>query len=293
MAFNSGNWNNAIREMREFITRYQGDSNAGELVVQAHWRIAQARKNANQERDYLAALQDVVTAYDRARQQPGSLAAEYAAEAKFRLADQAMPAFERYAVNPGRPATLQAYVQNLIAEVQRGSREGQALKEGYDPILVYRRPTWTIAAYVRQGRAYEVLVRGILSAPFVMPADLQRQTRSANQEAREEIRIQVEDRVRQTLEEQIRPIECFAIERYSLAARAARAGSMDNEFTRQAIDRLQAYGEERIAECIAAAQGRDNTFQAYQPGEFRRAPRGQTVEIRVGVSPPSLSGGDR
>jgi hypothetical protein len=91
------------------------------------------------------------------------------------------------------------------------------------------------------------------------------------------------------LDQRVRPIECFAVARYALAARAARAGNIDNEYTRIAVDRLQAYGEERIAECIAEAQRNDPSFQAYTPGEFTRAPRGQTLEPREGISPPGLA----
>ena len=63
---------------------------------------------------------------------------------------------------------------------------------------------------------------------------------------------------------------------------------MDTEYTRTAIDRLQAYGDERIAECIASAQAQDSTFQAYTPGEFARAPRGQNLQIEADIAPPTL-----
>jgi len=108
------------------------------------------------------------------------------------------------------------------------------------------------------------------------------------QETRDEIRFAVEDAVRRVLDQKTRPIECLAVARYALAARAARAGSLDTEFTRVAIDRLQAYGDQRIAECIAQAQAQDASFSAYQPGEFARAPRGQTMTIEADVTPPAL-----
>ncbi|QQR89244.1 MAG: hypothetical protein IPJ88_13665 [Myxococcales bacterium] len=76
--------------------------------------------------------------------------------------------------------------------------------------------------------------------------------------------------------------------RYALAARAARAGSMDSEYTQSAIDRLQAYGDERISECVAQAAAQDSTFGAYQPGEFTRSPRGQNLSLKKGVSPPPV-----
>jgi len=107
--------------------------------------------------------------------------------------------------------------------------------------------------------------------------------------SREDIRTQVEDSVRQVLDQKTRPIECFAVVRYALAARAAKVGSIDNEYTQQAITRLGAYGDERIAECIAEQQAKDSSLQAYQPGEFTRAPRGQTIPMPTGVSSPTLS----
>jgi hypothetical protein len=64
---------------------------------------------------------------------------------------------------------------------------------------------------------------------------------------------------------------------------------MDNEYTRLAIDRLQAYGDERIAECLAQAQQRDPSFQAYTPGEFVRARAGRTLSLEPGIAPPSLA----
>ena len=160
-------------------------------------------------------------------------------------------------------------------------------------MLPYRRPTWTIASFVRQGRAYEILARAILNTPFTMPKDMQKTLRKVASEDREDIRLEVEDQVRQVLDEKVRPVECFAVARYALAARAARAGSIDDEYTRIAIDRLQAYGDERIAECVAEAQARDATFQGYQSGEFARSPRGKPLQIRPGIAPPAIEGDAR
>ena len=216
------------------------------------------------------------------------MAAAYAAEATFILADDKIDDFEKFKIKPGRPKTMKGYVDTLTRQIDQGSREAQEVVQDYEPVLQYRRPRWTIAAFVRQGRAYEVLARAILNAPFVMPADMQRQLRKVDRYDREDIRLEVEDQVRQVLDGKVRPVECFAVARYALAARAARAGSIDDEYTRIAIDRLQAYGDERIAECIAEAQARDRTFQGYQSGEFARSPRGKPLEVRPGVAPPAI-----
>ena len=146
---------------------------------------------------------------------------------------------------------------------------------------------------MRQGRIYEVLARAVLSTPFVVPADLQKKMRGLPADSQDEIKIQIEDTIKQLLDSKVRPIECLAVARYALGARAARAGSIDNEYTREAFDRINAYGDERIAECIAQVAATDSTFQAYQPGEFKRATRGQNLDMRPRVSPPPMAGRNR
>ncbi len=289
MSFKQNKTTETVTKMKDFIGRYQSDPKAGELVVQAYWRIAQARKTAGKQKDYEVALADVVTAYGKSGQQPGSIAAEYAAQAKFILVDKGLEDFEKFAIKPGTPPTMKSYVDTLTKQIDDGSKSATQRNEAYDAVMTYRRPTWTIAAFVRQGRVYEILAKAVLNTPFVIPADLKKQMNALPEYAREDVRIQVEDAVRQVLDQQTRPIECFAVYRYALAARAAKVGSIDNEFTQQAITRLGAYGEERIAECIAEQKASDASVQAYQPGEFSRAPRGAVLPMPIGVSPPSLS----
>jgi hypothetical protein len=277
--------------MRGFINRYKADKAAGELTVQAYYRIAQSHKELNKTRDYQTALNDVVAAYARSGQAPGSYAAEYAAQAQFELVEPTSRTFESFEIKAGKPATLDAYVKSVTDQIDTGSKQATAAANGFNVIPPYRRPTWTIAAFVRQGRIYEVLARAVLNTPFAMPADLKKKTQGLPQDAQDEVRVQVEDRIRQVLDARTRPIECLAVARYALAARAARAGSIDNEQTREAFDRINAYGDERIAECVAQAAAQDSTFQAYVPGEFTRAPRGRNLGVPVEISPPPLMGG--
>lgn len=290
MHFKLGNWSKAVSEMKSFIARYQGDKEASESVVQAYARIAEARKAQNQAREHEAAQKDIISAFARSGQPPGSFAAEYAASAQFAEVDDAGRAFEDFAIKAGKPATLDGYVKSVAAQIDAGSREAKSAAEAYNAIPPYRRPVWTIAAFVRQGRVYEVLARAVLNTPFVVPADLQRKMRGLPQDSKDEIKIQVEDTIRQLLDSKVRPIECLAVARYALGARAARAGNIDNEYTREAFDRINAYGDERIAECIAQAAAQDATFAAYQAGEFKRAARGMNLDVRPRVAPPPLSG---
>jgi TolA-binding protein len=290
MAIKLEQWGKAVTGLRAFISRYQGDKQAGELVVQAYARIAEARKAQGSINDYRAARKDVITAFARSGQAPGSYAAEYAASAQFEEVDSGSHDFESFAIKPGHPATLDAYVKGVASQIEAGSHEGKTKAEAYNVVPTYRRPTWTIAAFVRQGRIYEVLAKAVLNTPFIVPADLQKKMKGLPADSQDEIKTQVEDTIRQLLDSKVRPIECLAVGRYALAGRAARAGSIDNEYTREAFDRINAYGDERIAECIAQVAAQDSTFQAYQAGEFKRAPRGLDLDMQAGVAPPSLAG---
>ncbi len=289
MAYRQKRYPQAISGMREFIKAYGSDGEAGDLLVQAYWRIAQSWKARGRMGDYRSALQEVTTAFQRTGQPAGSIAAGYAAEARFILVDGKLASFENFQIKPGKPKTVEAYINTITKQMSNGASQAQAVANGYEPVFPYRRPRWTIASYVRQGRAYEILARSILNTPVVIPSDLKQVLRKAGEDEREEYQLDFEDKVRQVLDTQVRPVECFAVARYALAARAGRAGSFDDQYTRIAIDRLQAYGDERIAECIAEAQAADATFQGYTPGEFARSPRGKPLEIRPGIAPPAIS----
>ena len=293
MAYKLENWPSTIREMKAFIARHQKDREGGELIVQAYWRIAQAQKARGRKADAERALRDVVSAYANSGAPPGSLAAEYTAQAHFALVDDGVERFESFAIKPGNPPSLKAYVDGVRKQIDGGAKEAKTRAEAYNVVPPYGRPPWTVAALVRQGRIYEILAKAVLNTPFVVPADLKKQMRGLPPDAQDDIKFQVEDAIRQVLDEQVRPIECLAVARYALASRAARAGSIDTEFTRIASDRINAYGDERIAECVEQAAKQDATFEAYRPGEFSRAPRGKTVDIPSGIAPPALRGGKR
>ncbi len=289
MAYNQRSYSDAVREYRSFISTYSRDAEAGELVVLSYWRIAQVRLALRQEREYQTALADVVRAFSASGQEPGSLAAEYAANARFLIVDQGMSRMESYRMTFGRPATGAEFQARMRSEIERGVTSLTTLREEYSTVPPYRRPIWTIGALVRTGRLYELLSKGILETEVVAPADVQRIWRQLDRYDRESVQLEFEGTVRDVLATEVRPFECKAIANYALAARAGLAGNIDNEFTQSAADRLQAYGEERIAECIASEQPNIPGLAAYRAGEFARAPAGQVQTIPADVSPPALA----
>ncbi len=289
IALKQRNYGRAVKLYREFIRTFSGDRDAGELVVRAYWRLAEIKK-ATRARGYEDALRDVVSAFERSGQQPGSLAAEFAAHAAFILANTSrdLQSFERWSLDVGRPRTIQEYVAILGRKLKEGLQRASALVQSFRGIPRFRRPHWTIAAYDRQGRVVELFVRKLLDIEFVLPRDLARQYRSAPPDVREDLRLQVEDAVKGRLDQEARPLECWAIELYAIAVRAGANAALQNEMVLHALDRLQAYGEERIAECIEERRKKDPTLAPYRPGEFRRALSGRILPPPEGMAPPPL-----
>ena len=70
---------------------------------------------------------------------------------------------------------MKAYVDDLKRQIEGGAASAKQRNEAYDAVMSYRRPSWTIAAFVRQGRVYEILAKAVLNTPFAVPADLKKQ----------------------------------------------------------------------------------------------------------------------
>ncbi len=272
----------ALSELDGFITRSANDPKAAELRVEAAWTLAECRASGS-SRVYAAALDRVITLFDNAGLTPGSAAADFAARAAYARAEQERDAAGGLKVSISKPRTMDAYVAALAREIDRVSQVTARVRDGFDGVKRFGRARWTIASFTRVGEAYEALSRAVLGAPFLMPADLEAQLRRVSADQKEDIRIQVEDRIRMLLDERVRPLECMAINSYVLGMRLGKASSLATADAGRASDRLQAYGAERVSECIAEAQGSDATMEGYTPGEFDRAPAGKTLPPSLGL----------
>lgn len=305
MAHRRGDWAAVVVEMGTFLDVYGRDRAGVNEAVTAAWRIAEARDAlGSSERARRAALEAVVDRYVTLGGTSGSDAAELAGHAAFLLAQPALEPIEHFRIAPGTRPTLDAYTDALAGEISEGARRARAASDALAPVLSYGRPTWSVAAVARQGRAWERLAVATLEAPFEMPADLERRFHRLPADEREALRVEIEDRVRQSLEPWTRSFECIAVSRYVIAARAARVASLDDESVREALDRLGRYGNERITECVELvrtgdpAHGitADPTLDPYTPGELARAARGATEEpaiaetsLGVGLTGPDLA----
>ncbi len=287
MAFRQRDWTGTIRAMGEFVRRYDSDDAASELVVEARWRIAQAREHTGTQRERRAALEAVVSTYDR-HPAPGTLAGERAAHAAFLLADQDRQSFDAFSISAGRARDVRSMAADVMRQVEVGAARAAEAAARYERIETYGAGVWTIAAQARRGRVYETLVRAMLDARVQqLPDDLARSLRGATPAEREQARVGLQDQIRQTLEGQAAPLECRAVARYVMAARLGRRAAVDGEHVQFATERLDAYGEERVIECVAEAHAENPTFAPYTPGELAPVARGQTLTAD-GEVPPSL-----
>jgi hypothetical protein len=175
--------------------------------------------------------------------------------------------FERVDVRPGELESLDIVAPDpnttpfdpdmrvMLDRVGEASQRAQAFAERLEAVVTHRSPTWTLAAYGRQGEIYARLASSILLA--FSPTRTGTSTLTPRQE----------QRIHEALATQVEPIFCLAIVRWMLVVRAGRAGELDTEATREAHAQLLRHPEERIEHCVAEQRARDSTFTPYVRGE--------------------------
>lgn len=286
MHFRAHDWASAATAFQAFAERWPDDPDHAVATRACLAEIARARHHHAEERAALAATLD---AYRRTQGTAGTPAAALAADAALRIADDHAASFSTYSVDPGAPATMQAYVEALRSQIAGGAARARSASAGYEGIAGYGHAPSTIAALVAQGTIDERLARGTLDAPFVVPRDVARALHGASPDVRAEAEERLRGQVADTLDQAVRPVECRAIARYLLAARVAREATLDDPHVQRALERLATYGEDRIAECVAAEHERDPSFAPYVPGEITRTPRGLDAEPGPSERAPSLA----
>jgi tetratricopeptide (TPR) repeat protein len=225
MSFRRRAWPDAVRAYRDFLRRFggvRGDSAA--FVVKANWNIAEALRESRQNREYSRALADTIEAFRRTGAQPGTESAEYAAHARFIIVEEQLGDYERLAIRGGG-AKLK---QSVEAKLKR-ARE---METEYGTVKNFRRPEWTVAAQYRIGYLYERAAKALLEAP--VPAEVTR------------LGPEAEDIYRGQIQENVTPMEERAVREYQVAVEAAREGAIQNEWTIQALERLNAYRPEEF-----------------------------------------------
>ncbi len=320
MAFQANDFTNAQRLLREFIRRYGSEASAAPVLVEAYWNVAECVRNLRRDGpEYRAALQDVEAAFQSSGQAPGSAAAYFAAKAAFALADADTQRAVSVTISRGCPGSR----EELIAALQSGI--GQARTSITDPYVArmttveaFRVPEFFIAARVAEARAYERLLeatrealrnvdyRALVIETFrraftqelqgrgISGATLRRTLDTLMQRVEEDGRVdegafELQSQIEGALDASIASLSCDVVVRYVTATRVALAARVDNASTQYALNRLQAYSQEQIGQCIGEQQARDASFQPYVQGEFQRSTQRQSLERPAQYPVPPLA----
>ena len=236
MYFRAKKWRKAVTAYEDFSRAYNRDAAALPYLIKASYRIAMAEGEVGRVRDKIHAWENTVSLYARGKD-PGSMSAEYAASSHFQLIEIDMRKFETFSIR-GRMKVI----QEKIAE---GARVVKDLETRYRQIAAYGRPEWSLAAEFRIGYAYEVFAKAMLDVPLppLDPAD-EKMLRQLPREDREMVMVELEDKFRAQMEKQVAPMEEKAQAEYRIAVDLARKGNISNEWTLQALERMNAYDPE-------------------------------------------------
>jgi cellulose synthase operon protein C len=236
MYFREKKWRKAVDAYEKFIRSKERVPEAQSFLVKAAYRTALSEKELGRNKNQTKAWERTVALYGKKRT-PGSMSAEYAASSHFQLIEIDMRKFEKFKIR-GKMKTINEKIATGIEKVK-------ALEKRYREIAAYGRPEWSLAAEFRIGYAYEVFAKALLDVPFppLDPKD-EKMLRQLPREDRELVKIELEDRFRAEMEKQVAPMEDKAQEEYRIAVDLARKGSISNEWTLLALERMNAYDPE-------------------------------------------------
>jgi TolA-binding protein len=251
MTYKQQDWRGTVRDMKAYIAEYRTLGAAGQYRVRAAYLIADSHQKLRSTTEYYRALEGVTSEFQTSGEKAGSLSAEYAAEARFRLVDREIDSLEGYKVG--------GTSKQITQQIEDGARRVAELEKSYKAVTAYRRPAWTVASHYRIGYAYELLAKALLeSEPPTdseqilvnsLPADVRRDlARIPAAQRRELLREQIDGLEQQWREDMVKRVggmEDRAVSEYELCVRAAREGNIVSDYTRQAYERLFAYRPEQ------------------------------------------------
>ncbi len=174
MPYKASNWAVALTSLQDYLRRTPASSDTAQFRVRAQYDIALTHRSLGNDRNYRAALREVVAVFRSSGQQPGSPAAAWAAEALFRDLDDQVNQFTQVQFQRGEPAALTAQINRFkeqLRVIDASAREVVSLRGG----------EYSIGALTRQGEAHEYLAtqEARIATLIVVPAAQQRQIATA------------------------------------------------------------------------------------------------------------------
>jgi hypothetical protein len=289
--YRAGNWNEALTSLQDYLRR-TATGDTAQYRVQAQYNIALAYRNLNNTQQYRRALREVVTVFRASGQQPGSVAAAWAAEALFRDLDDQVTEFRRNTFSQGDAAALRAAARSLQGAAPRHRRGGAR------QVVQLRGGEYSIGALVRQGEAHEHLatqerrigdlmqlsrdqqaritqaqraIQQLRTAAEQLrragrdaQADQLEQRASDTEQQLEDQRTQATQQVQATFDQEADAETQLAIINYGTAIHTARSNNIPTPFATEALRSLRSEDNQRLVEPALTQQ---RVFE-YRPGMF-------------------------
>jgi TolA-binding protein len=215
-------WSNVVSEMTAFDKRFAGNGDAADEVVEANWAIAEAYKKQGKKKEYEKALAAVIGRYNsvKANLDPGSIAIDHAAEAKFVLVEAGLSKVETFKLNTNNEKKVTDDLKTL-------KEMRDALIAQYVQVVNMASPEWSVAAQFRIGYLYETHSKILLEAPI--PKSVTK------------LGAEMEELYRQKINDIVFPLEDQCKVEYAKAYQLSKAGGIFNKWTELTLERLNAY----------------------------------------------------
>jgi len=289
--YRAGNWNEALTSLQDYLRRTAVTGDTAQYRVQAQYNIALAYRNLNNTQQYRRALREVVTVFRASGQQPGSVAAAWAAEALFRDLDDQVTEFRRNTFSQGDAAALRAQLDRFKVQLR-------AIDEAARQVVQLRGGEYSIGALVRQGQAHEHLatqerrigdllqlsrdqqaritqaqraIQQLRTAAEQLrragrdaQADQLEQRASDTEQQLEDQRTQATQQVQATFDQEADAETQLAIINYGTAIHTARSNNIPTPFATEALRSLRSEDNQRLVEPALTQQ---RVFE-YRPGMF-------------------------
>ena len=200
-----------------------------------------------------------------------STGADDAARAELSRAEAQYATFDASHIDCTEVSVLEDFTQCLQEQVRSLSGSAMDTVEAYQRVLAQSETAEpAVAALAGQARTFARVVQAMNDVVFpeVYPAALVGEDVQLSDEAREDVREQVESSVRQILAAQSAPIACRAAVYDVLALRLAQSQQVNSTYSQESLRRLSAMSDPQISACVDEGRASDETLEAYTPGEL-------------------------
>jgi tetratricopeptide (TPR) repeat protein len=319
MPWRARDWQGAVRAFQEYRRGTPMSSDTAEFHVQAQYNIAQALRNAGDQAGSQRELRRVAEVFRQSRQQPGSRAAAFAAEALYADLDARVRAFMTRTLTQGTGTELARQIRTLKTELD--AVDAQATE-----IIDLQGGEYTIGALVRRGEAHEYLATQEVRIATLLRlstaqqrqltqaeasatrldrlADqlggrneaLETRLRNQAQEVRDRIqqmRDQMTTAVQQQYDQEAEAERKLAIQDFAIAIHLARRNNIPTQFAATALEHIRLEENRPLIEAAVrgiSPQLAQRVGFSYTPTMFSTEAPGATMTQQQLVATPGLAG---